>query len=89
MLRCARAPNAANVNYALSRSLVHCRAANDIPASAQPKWPAGHGVRPRQLFEPGPAQVCGLLITRTGGKVSDVFQWCRKEDVDLQPLNAG
>jgi hypothetical protein len=35
------------------------------------------------LFKPGPAQACAVLIIRTAAKISDVFQWCRKEDVNL------
>jgi hypothetical protein len=35
------------------------------------------------LFEAGTAQACAMIITRARNKVTDVFQWCRKEDVDL------
>ncbi len=35
------------------------------------------------LFKPGPAQVCAMLIIRTADTISDVFQWCRKEDANL------
>jgi hypothetical protein len=36
------------------------------------------------LFAPGDAQACAFMITRAQNKVTDVFQWCRKEDVNLQ-----
>jgi hypothetical protein len=36
------------------------------------------------LFQAGAAQACAMIITRTRNKVSDVFQWCRKENVDLR-----
>lgn len=35
------------------------------------------------LFKAGAAQACAMLIIRTRNKVTDVFQWCRKEDVNL------
>ena len=35
------------------------------------------------LFKVGAAQACAMLITRTRNKVTDVLQWCRKEDVNL------
>ena len=35
------------------------------------------------LFEAGTAQACAMIITRTRNRVTDVLQWCRKEDVNL------
>lgn len=35
------------------------------------------------LFAAGTAQACAIMITRARNKVTDVFQWCRKEDVNL------
>lgn len=40
------------------------------------------------LFKAGAAQACALMIIRTEGTVSDVFQWCRKEDVELTAARA-
>lgn len=68
---------------ALAHGRIEGRCSGRTDQYQAPTW-----VYDEALFEPGPAQVCGLLITRNGGKVSDVFQWCRKENVDLQPTNA-
>ena len=35
------------------------------------------------LFKAGPAQACAMIVTRTQNRVTDVFQWCRKENVSL------
>jgi hypothetical protein len=40
------------------------------------------------LFEAGAAQACAMLITRARNKVTDMFQWCRKEDVTLLTTGA-
>ena len=40
------------------------------------------------LFAAGPAQACALLTIRTRGKMSDVFQWCRKDGVTLTRATA-
>jgi hypothetical protein len=68
---------------ALARGRVEGRCSDRTDKFEAPTW-----VYDEALFEPGPAQVCGLLVTRNRGKVSDVFQWCRKENVDLRPTNA-
>lgn len=68
---------------ALAHGRIEGRCSGRTDQYQAPTW-----VYDEALFEPGPAQVFGLLITRNGGKVSDVFQWCRKENVDLQPTNA-
>lgn len=41
------------------------------------------------LFEAGAGQACAQLITRDRNHITDIFQWCRKEDVELTAAKAG
>ena len=52
--------------------------------SGQPQqFEAATWVYDEALLQPGTAQACAMLITRAQNKITDVFQWCRKEDVNL------
>lgn len=64
---------------ALARGRMQGRCSGRTESFEAPTW-----VYDEALFVAGPAQACGVLITRTRSKVSDVFQWCRKTDVDLR-----
>jgi hypothetical protein len=35
------------------------------------------------LFVPGPAQACAMMVTQADSQITDVFQWCRKDDAQL------
>jgi hypothetical protein len=63
---------------ALSRGRTQGRCSGRIEQFEAATW-----IYDEALFETGTAQACAMIITRARNKVTDVFQWCRKEDVTL------
>ena len=63
---------------ALSRGRVQGRCSGQTQQFEAATW-----VYDEALLQLGTAQACAMLITRAQDKVTDVFQWCRKENVAL------
>jgi hypothetical protein len=53
------------------------------------QFEAATWVYDQALFQPGKGQACAILITRSRNAITDVFQWCRKEDVELAVARTG